>query len=74
VAVVAETFTDGAALFDAVCKLGLEAVVAKRLSSRYRVPARLDQDEESAPLWRRDSEREALQRSRERRAHMRTRR
>jgi bifunctional non-homologous end joining protein LigD len=34
--VVAETFAEGAALFDAVCKLGLEGVVAKRLSSRYR--------------------------------------
>jgi hypothetical protein len=32
-AVVAETFTDGPALFDAVCRLGLEGVVAKRLSS-----------------------------------------
>jgi bifunctional non-homologous end joining protein LigD len=31
-----ETFGDGPALFDAVCKLGLEGVVAKRLSSRYR--------------------------------------
>jgi len=39
-AVVAETFADGAALFDAVCKLGLEGVVAKRLSSRYRANQR----------------------------------
>jgi bifunctional non-homologous end joining protein LigD len=35
VSVVAETFADGAALFDGVCRLGLEGVVAKRLSSRY---------------------------------------
>jgi hypothetical protein len=34
--VPASLVMDGAALFDAVCKLGLEGVVAKRLSSRYR--------------------------------------
>src|SRR6188768_1685080 len=36
ISVVAEMFTDGPALSDAVCRLGLEGVVAKRLSSRYR--------------------------------------
>ena len=42
-----EGFEDGPALFDAVCRLGLEGVVAKRLSSRYRPGrTRLDQDEE----------------------------
>jgi ATP-dependent DNA ligase len=40
ISVVAETFADGPALFDAVCKLGLEGVVAKRLSSRYRASQR----------------------------------
>jgi bifunctional non-homologous end joining protein LigD len=36
----AETFEDGPALFDAVCRLGLEGVVAKRLASRYRANQR----------------------------------
>jgi ATP-dependent DNA ligase len=40
ISVVAETFADGPALFDAVCKLGLEGVAAKRLSSRYRANQR----------------------------------
>ena len=31
-----ETFEDGLALFAAVCEYGLEGVVAKKLSSRYR--------------------------------------
>ena len=31
-----ETFDDGPALFAAVCKLGLEGVVAKNATSRYR--------------------------------------
>jgi bifunctional non-homologous end joining protein LigD len=61
-----ETFGDGPALFDAVCKLGLEGVVAKRLSSRYR-PGHRDWIKTKNPgYWRRDSEREAMQRSRAR--------
>jgi bifunctional non-homologous end joining protein LigD len=67
VSVVAETFADGAALFDGVCKLGLEGVVAKRLSSRYRTNQRGWLKTKNPNYWRRDSEREAMQRSRERR-------
>jgi bifunctional non-homologous end joining protein LigD len=61
-AVVAETFTDGPALFDAVCGLGLEGVVAKRLSSRYRTNQRGWVKTKNPNYWRRDSEREAMQR------------
>jgi len=73
-AVVAETFAEGAALFDAVCRLGLEGVVAKRLSSRYRANQRGWIKTKNPNYWRLDLEREAMQRSRERRADMRTRR
>ena len=66
--VVAETFADGAALFDAVCKLGLEGVVAKRLLSRYGANQRGWIKTKNPSYWRRDSEREAMQRSRERRS------
>jgi len=62
-----ETFEDGAAIFDAVCKLGREGVVAKRLSSRYRPGERGWITTKNPTYWRRDSEREAMQRSRERR-------
>jgi ATP-dependent DNA ligase len=42
-----ETFDDGKALFEAMCRLGLEGVVAKNAESRYGARrARLDQDEE----------------------------
>jgi ATP-dependent DNA ligase len=64
VSVVAETFTDGAALFDAVCRLGLEGVVAKRLSSRYRANQRGWIKTKNPSYWCRDSERDAMQRSR----------
>jgi bifunctional non-homologous end joining protein LigD len=69
-AVVAETFTDGAPLFDAVCRLGLEGVVAKRLLSRYRPNQRGWIKTKNANYWRRDAEREAMQRSRERRERL----
>jgi bifunctional non-homologous end joining protein LigD len=36
VAHVPDTYDDGAALFEAVCRRGLEGVVAKRRSERYR--------------------------------------
>jgi bifunctional non-homologous end joining protein LigD len=65
--VVAETFADGAALFDSVCRFGLEGVVAKRLSSRYGANQRGWIKTKNPNYWRRDSEREAMQRSRERR-------
>jgi bifunctional non-homologous end joining protein LigD len=39
---VAETFDDGAALFAAVCSEGLEGVIAKLRSERYRPGTALD--------------------------------
>jgi bifunctional non-homologous end joining protein LigD len=65
-----EAFDDGPALFAAVCELGLEGVVAKRLSSRYRSGARGWVKAKNPAYWRRDSEREAVARSRERRARL----
>ena len=62
-----ETFEDGPALFDAVCRLGLEGVVAKRLSSRYRASERGWIKTKNPSYWRRDSEREAMARKHERR-------
>jgi bifunctional non-homologous end joining protein LigD len=61
-----ETFEDGPALFDAVCGLGLEGVVAKRLTSRYGPNRRGWVKTKNPNYWRRDFEREAMQRSRER--------
>ena len=64
--VVAETFADGAALFTAVCEMGLESVVAKRLTSRYGPSTRGWIKTKNPNYWRRDLEREAMARSRER--------
>jgi bifunctional non-homologous end joining protein LigD len=61
-----ETFEDGPGLFDAVCRFGLEGVVAKRLSSRYRPGQRGWIKTKNPNYWRRNSEREAMQRSFER--------
>jgi bifunctional non-homologous end joining protein LigD len=61
-----ETFEDGPALFDAVCRLGLEGVVAKRLSSRYRPGERGWIKSKNPSYWRRDAEREAMSRKHER--------
>jgi ATP-dependent DNA ligase len=47
-------------------------VVAKRLASRYRPGERGWVKMKNPNYWRRDSEREAMQRSRERWARMRT--
>jgi bifunctional non-homologous end joining protein LigD len=63
-----ETFEDGPALFDSVCSFGLEGVVAKRLSSRYRTNQRGWIKTKNPNYWRRDSEREAMATKRERRA------
>jgi ATP-dependent DNA ligase len=52
---------------EGVADLGLEGVVAKRLSSRYRSGERGWIKTKNPSYWRRDSEREAMQRSRERR-------
>jgi ATP-dependent DNA ligase len=50
-----------------VCGPGLEGVVAKRLSSRYRANQRGWIETKNPNYWRRDAEREAMQHSRERR-------
>ena len=63
-----DVFEDGDALFTAVCQHGLEGVVAKRLDSRYGPNRRGWIKTKNPNYWRRDSEREAMQRSRERRA------
>lgn len=61
-----ETFADGEALWQAVCKRGLEGVVAKKLSSRYRPGERGWVKVENRAYWRRDLEIEAMQRAAER--------
>jgi bifunctional non-homologous end joining protein LigD len=63
-----ETFDDGEALYRAVCERGLEGVVAKRTTSRYRPNERGWLKVKNPNYWRRDLEREAVARSRERRA------
>jgi ATP-dependent DNA ligase len=50
-----ETFEDGPALFDSVCKFGLEGVVAKRHASRYRPNQRGWIKTKNPNYWRRDS-------------------
>jgi len=66
-----EAFDDGRALFTAVCNLGFEGVVAKRLDSRYRPNERGWVKVKNPDYWRRDLEREAMQRSREHRSRTR---
>jgi bifunctional non-homologous end joining protein LigD len=61
-----ETFADGPSLYRAVCQLGLEGVVAKKLDSRYRPGEREWVKVKNPSYWRRDAEGEAMQRSRER--------
>ena len=51
-----------------VCRFGLEGVVAKRLSSRYGANQRGWIKTKNPNYWRRDSERETMQRAREHRA------
>jgi ATP-dependent DNA ligase len=57
----------GNALYAAVCEHGLEGVVARKLSDRYRPRSRNWVELKNPNYWRRDSEIEATQRSRERR-------
>ena len=64
---ITEVFDDGPALHDAVCELGLEGVVAKRTTSRYGASLRGWVKVKNPDYWRRDMEREAMQRSGERR-------
>jgi bifunctional non-homologous end joining protein LigD len=63
---ISETFADGEALYAAVCDHGLEGVVAKGRSSRYRSGERGWIKLKNPNYWRRDAEIEAMQRSRER--------
>jgi bifunctional non-homologous end joining protein LigD len=65
---VTEVFDDGRALYDAVCELGLEGVVAKRTTSRYGASRRGWVKVKNPNYWRRDSEIEVVRRSAERRA------
>ena len=62
-----ETFEDGEALFTAVCEHGLEGVVAKKHSERYRPGERRWLKMKNPNYWRRESEIEGVRRSRERR-------
>ena len=62
-----ETFEDGETLFASVCELGLEGVVAKKHSSRYRAGQRGWVKVKNPNYWRRESEIEGVRRSAERR-------
>jgi bifunctional non-homologous end joining protein LigD len=62
-----ETFDDGRVLFEAVCRLGYEGVVAKSHASLYRPGDGGWVKIKNPSYWRRDAEREALARSMERR-------
>jgi bifunctional non-homologous end joining protein LigD len=63
----ADTFNDGRALFEAVCRLGYEGVVAKQHTSVYSPGERGWVKVKNPNYWRRDAEIEAMQRSRARR-------
>lgn len=66
VSMISETFADGEALFSAVCEMGLEGVVAKRIDSTYGTSKR-GWIKKNPTYWRRDLlEREATSRKRER--------
>jgi bifunctional non-homologous end joining protein LigD len=62
-----ETFDDGEALYAPVCEHGLEGVVAKKRSGRYRSGERGWLKTKNPNYWRRDDEREAVARKHERR-------
>jgi bifunctional non-homologous end joining protein LigD len=62
-----ETFEDGQALFASVCELGLEGVVAKKRSGRYRPGERGWIKAKNPNYWRREEEIEGVRRSVERR-------
>jgi ATP-dependent DNA ligase len=63
---VTEVFEDGHALYAGVCELGLEGVVAKKLTSLYRANGRGWVKVKNPSYWRRDAEREAMTRTRQR--------
>ncbi len=60
---VAETFDDGPALFTAVCEQGMEGVVAKRQSQRYRPGDRAWVKTKNKAYWRYPDELESLRRA-----------
>jgi bifunctional non-homologous end joining protein LigD len=60
-------FDDGKELYDAVCERGLEGVVAKWRKAPYRPGERGWLKVKNPAYWRRDQERDAMQRSAERR-------
>ena len=62
-----ETFDDGQALYASVCANGLEGVVAKKHSSRYRPGQRGWVKVKNPAYWRLASEIEGVRRSHERR-------
>lgn len=64
-------FEDGEALFASVCELGLDGVLAKKHSSTYRSGQCGWVKLKNPNYWRRDSEREAVARSRKRRISVR---
>lgn len=55
-------------MFRVVCELGLEGVIAENRESRYGANERGWIKTTNASYWRRDSEREAIRHSAERRA------
>jgi ATP-dependent DNA ligase len=60
-----EVFDDGRALFEAVCRLGYEGIVAKNHASVYRAGERGWIKQKNPGYWRRDAELEAMKRSRD---------
>jgi bifunctional non-homologous end joining protein LigD len=64
---VGDTFADGQALFAAACAHGLEGVVAKRRSDRYRPGERRWIKVKNRSYWRRSQEIDSLRQSIERR-------
>jgi bifunctional non-homologous end joining protein LigD len=60
---VPATFDDGPALFAAVCEAGLEGVVAKRRSERYRPGERRWVKTKNKDYWRYGEELESLRRA-----------
>jgi bifunctional non-homologous end joining protein LigD len=66
-----ETFDDGHGLYSAVCAQGLEGVVAKKLSESYRPGERRWVKVKNGAYWRREEERKAIARSRDRRTRTR---
>lgn len=65
---ICDVFEDGDALFDAVCKRGLEGVVFKRVDERYRPGERGWIKKKNPNWWRRGDEIEAVRRKIRRRS------